>query len=111
MGISYFATPLLVELLENRQLPWLTLSQASTPRLVLFPPFCISLSFPTETALKAKNCGTLLEWSSAANWGGQHTPVIIAYGSKASKGTPMIARVSAFAVVRWGWVSCGAAAW
>lgn len=28
------------------------------PRLVLFPPFCISLSFPTDTALNAKNCST-----------------------------------------------------
>jgi hypothetical protein len=36
----------------------LTLSQASIPRLVLFPPFCISLSFPTDTALNAKNCST-----------------------------------------------------
>lgn len=35
---------------------------------------------------------------------------MIAYGSKASKGTPMIARVSAVAVVRWGRVSCGATA-
>lgn len=51
-----------------------------------------------------------LERSSAANWGDQHTPVMIAYGSKASKGTPMIARVSAVAAVRWGWVSCGAIA-
>lgn len=51
-----------------------------------------------------------LEQSSAANWGAQHTPVMIAYGSKASKGTPMIARVSAGAVVRWGWVLCGAIA-
>jgi hypothetical protein len=51
-----------------------------------------------------------LERCSAANWGAQHTPVMIAYGSKASKGTPMIARVSAGAGVRWGWVSCSTTA-
>ena len=33
----------------------LTLSHASIPLLVFFPPFCISLSFPTDTALNAKN--------------------------------------------------------
>jgi hypothetical protein len=51
-----------------------------------------------------------LERCSAANWGAQHTPVMIAYGSKASKGTPMIARVSTGAGVRWGWVSCSTTA-
>lgn len=52
----------------------------------------------------------LLERSSAVNWASQHTPVMIAYGSKASKGTPMIAGVSAVAVVLWVWISCGARA-
>ena len=53
-----------------------------------------------------------LERCRAANWGAQHTPVMIAYGSKASKGTPMVARGAAGAGVRWGWgsVSCSTTA-
>lgn len=58
VGISYFATRLLVQLSNTVKKRSLTLSQASIPRLVFFPPFCISLSFPTDTALNAKNCGT-----------------------------------------------------
>lgn len=67
VGKSYFATQLLVELSESGRSGLLTLSQASIPRLVLFPPFCMSLSFPTDTALNAKNCSARVR----AVWGGQ----------------------------------------
>jgi len=53
---SYFAIHLLAAGFMNIQCPKLTLSHWSMPLLVFFPPFCISLSFPTDTALKAKNC-------------------------------------------------------
>jgi hypothetical protein len=39
------------------------------PRLPLFPPFCISLSFPTDTALNAKNCGTSVRAVPGGQWG------------------------------------------
>ena len=53
----YFAARLLVRLFKAPDRKQLTLSQWSMPRRVFFPPFCISLSFPTDTALNAKNCG------------------------------------------------------
>jgi hypothetical protein len=46
----------------RRQCHRLTLSHWSIPRLVLFPPFCISLSFPRDTALNAKNCRPASVW-------------------------------------------------
>jgi hypothetical protein len=44
------------EIAENADKKQLTWSHWSMPRLVFFPPFWISLSFPTDTALNAKNC-------------------------------------------------------
>lgn len=81
-----------------------TLSHASIPLLPGFPPFCISLSFPTDTAENAKNCRAPLALPPGGNGSSQLTPVMIAYGSKASKGTPMVAVVSA--VVVWSRVGC-----
>jgi hypothetical protein len=53
----YFAARLLVRLRRAPDRAQLTLSHWSMPRRVFLPPFCISLSFPTDTALNAKNCG------------------------------------------------------
>lgn len=53
----YFAVCLLVTVRKELGDAKPTLSHWSTPRLALLPPFWISLSFPSDTALKAKNCG------------------------------------------------------
>lgn len=54
--MSYFAADWLAVALRGLCTAQLTLSQASIPRLVFFPPFCISLSDPTATPLKANIC-------------------------------------------------------
>lgn len=56
MKVSYFAVAASVVVQSMQHGALLTLSHASIPRLVFFPPFCISLSLPTDTALKANIC-------------------------------------------------------
>lgn len=92
-GVSYFAAGGLASVglwLHARKR---TLSHTSMPRLVFFPPFCISLSLPTDTALKANicTCGQRRRGRRRGHW---RTPSMIPYGRRASKGTPMAAKVS-----------------
>lgn len=57
MELSYFAGAASARVPGRQNEPFvLTLSQASIPRLGFLPPFCISLSLPTDTALKANIC-------------------------------------------------------
>jgi len=83
----------------------LTLSQMSTPCLARFPPFCICLSCAMAPPLKANICRVWVRAVARQTIEGiGHTPIMIPYGSKASKGTPMVVDTPAVAL-QWWW--CG----